>query len=249
MGEGRSADAGTWSEVTDSQGYVHSAKYSGFRVVTNAVQGQGPAPERLRAVNRYLEGTLCPRSTPTPQTQPGRWRERRCREESYSASRPARAASNSGGREIAKPRITDCFRFLSLTLAGARHESERLVQMPANRENPGVRLCRRELPAVASTGSPTGSPRSLRKAGNSPHPENGQRLAGYADQPDMILPTHPRHRVMTGLTGRLLTPAASSETRNCVTRLCRRRPLRPGAPKEANSGGPPNRRISSGPER
>jgi hypothetical protein len=32
---------------------------------------------RLRAVNGYVEGTLCPRSMPTPQTQPGRWKERR----------------------------------------------------------------------------------------------------------------------------------------------------------------------------
>src|SRR5712664_387127 len=33
--------------------------------------------------------------------------------------------------------------------------------------------------AVASTGSPIGSPKSLSKRANSAHHENGQRLAGY----------------------------------------------------------------------
>jgi hypothetical protein len=33
--------------------------------------------------------------------------------------------------------------------------------------------------AVASTGSPIGSPKSLSKRANSAHPEHGQRLAGY----------------------------------------------------------------------
>src|SRR5258708_3414950 len=46
-----------------------------------------------------------------------------------------------------------------------------------------VVLCQTVLPAVASTGSPTGSPRSLPKRAKSPHPENGQRLAGNADHP------------------------------------------------------------------
>src|SRR5207244_4336070 len=39
--------------------------------------------------------------------------------------------------------------------------------------------CRLGLHAVASTDSPTASPRSLPKRANSAHPENGQRLAGY----------------------------------------------------------------------
>src|SRR5208337_2532338 len=39
--------------------------------------------------------------------------------------------------------------------------------------------CRLVLHAVASIGSPTGSPRSPPKRANSAHPENGQRLAGY----------------------------------------------------------------------
>ena len=46
--------------------------------------------------------------------------------------------------------------------------------------------CRTALHVAASTGSPTGSPRSSRKPANSPHPENGQRLAGYADHSDGV---------------------------------------------------------------
>src|SRR5260370_35439203 len=49
-----------------------------------------------------------------------------------------------------------------------------------------VVLCQTVLPAVASTGSPTGSPRSLPKRAKSPHPENGQRLAGNADKLDRM---------------------------------------------------------------
>src|SRR5258708_3520953 len=40
-----------------------------------------------------------------------------------------------------------------------------------------VVLCQTVLPADASTGSPTGSPRSLPKRAKSPHPENVPRLA------------------------------------------------------------------------
>jgi hypothetical protein len=35
-------------------------------------------------------------------------------------------------------------------------------------------------PPVASTGWPTASPKSSPRRANSAHPENGQRLAGYA---------------------------------------------------------------------
>ena len=44
--------------------------------------------------------------------------------------------------------------------------------------------CLLVLPAVASTGSLTVSRRSPPKRANSPHPENGQRLAGYVGRPD-----------------------------------------------------------------
>jgi hypothetical protein len=40
------------------------------------------------------------------------------------------------------------------------------------------RACQTTLLAVASTGSPIGSPKSSSKRANSPRPENGQRLAG-----------------------------------------------------------------------
>src|SRR5437773_2359322 len=43
-----------------------------------------------------------------------------------------------------------------------------------------------ELLAVASTASPTASPKSLAKPASSRHPEHGQRLAGYVDKPSII---------------------------------------------------------------
>src|SRR5258708_4949717 len=39
--------------------------------------------------------------------------------------------------------------------------------------------CQTELLAVAWTGSPTASPKSLAKLASSRHPEHGQRLTGY----------------------------------------------------------------------
>src|SRR6266478_5361121 len=47
------------------------------------------------------------------------------------------------------------------------------------------------LLAVASTASPTGSPKSSVKPATSRHPENGQRLAANADNPG-VKPWNPR---------------------------------------------------------
>jgi hypothetical protein len=44
MGEGRSPDIGTWSEIADFQGYARSARSLGFRVETTAAKGQRLAP-------------------------------------------------------------------------------------------------------------------------------------------------------------------------------------------------------------
>src|SRR5271169_63674 len=52
--------------------------------------------------------------------------------------------------------------------------------------------CQTELLAVAWTGSPTASPKSLEKLASSRHPEHGQRLTGYVDDsglnPSMLHP-------------------------------------------------------------
>src|SRR6266446_3018679 len=49
--------------------------------------------------------------------------------------------------------------------------------------------CQTELLAVAWTGSPTASPKSLTKRASSRHPESGQRLAGYVGNPEVITET------------------------------------------------------------
>src|SRR5260370_1510172 len=47
--------------------------------------------------------------------------------------------------------------------------------------------CQTELLAVAWTGSPTASPKSLAKLASSRHPEHGQRLTGYVGKPYMFV--------------------------------------------------------------
>src|SRR5258707_14994689 len=47
--------------------------------------------------------------------------------------------------------------------------------------------CQTELLAVAWTGSPTASPKSLAKLASSRHPEHGQRLTGYVGKPETLL--------------------------------------------------------------
>src|SRR6516162_1102938 len=49
-----------------------------------------------------------------------------------------------------------------------------------------VGLCQTVLLAVASTGSPTASPKSSSKRASSRRPESGQRLAGKADNAELI---------------------------------------------------------------
>jgi len=54
-------------------------------------------------------------------------------------------------------------------------------------------LCQKALLANASTASPTGSRRLSAKPANSPRPESGQRLAGYADDsPETLRPMVPQ---------------------------------------------------------
>src|SRR6266404_5403567 len=68
------------------------------------------------------------------------------------------------------------------------------------------------LLAVASTASPTGSPKSSVKPATSRHPENGQRLAANAEYPFLVcLSTILANHGASGLRGRLSMPIERRE--------------------------------------
>src|ERR1019366_9579394 len=84
MGEGRSSDVGTWSEIRAFQGYVPSAKPSAMMRVRYGPAGEGEFVEVAKADDAFASqkrrfppvGRAGLRVRVT-QVQPGRWKERR----------------------------------------------------------------------------------------------------------------------------------------------------------------------------